>query len=102
MDDVDIFLGYPWMDSIGTINISVKKTFFKVWYEKTKIKLKDISLTKQEGTKGELEEVLVEKLNAVPTKKSSEESKVESKEEPTKSHQENPQEVHEKEENIRS
>jgi hypothetical protein len=27
MDDVDIFLGYPWMDSVGTVNINVQITF---------------------------------------------------------------------------
>jgi hypothetical protein len=31
MDDVDIVLGYPWMNSVGTININVQKKFLKLW-----------------------------------------------------------------------
>jgi hypothetical protein len=30
MDDVDIVFGYPWIDSVGTININVQKKFFKL------------------------------------------------------------------------
>jgi hypothetical protein len=37
MDDVDIVLGYIWMDSLGTININVRKNFLKLWYKKIKI-----------------------------------------------------------------
>ena len=37
MDDVDVVLGYPWMDSIGTVNINVQKKFLKLWYNKKKI-----------------------------------------------------------------
>ena len=51
MDDADIFLGYPWMDSVGTINIKMQNKFMKLWYEKKKIEFHDISLTKQEGIK---------------------------------------------------
>ena len=29
INDVDIVLGYPWMDSVGTVNINVKKLFFE-------------------------------------------------------------------------
>jgi hypothetical protein len=32
MDDVDIILGYPWMDSIVKVNINVQKKFLKLWY----------------------------------------------------------------------
>jgi hypothetical protein len=39
MDDVDIVLGYPWMDSVGTININLQKKFLKLWYNKNKITL---------------------------------------------------------------
>jgi hypothetical protein len=39
MDDMDIVLGYPWIDSVGTININVQKMFLKLWYKKKKIKL---------------------------------------------------------------
>jgi hypothetical protein len=66
MNDVDVILGYPWMESIGTININVQKKFLKLWYKKKKITLQDISLTKQEGPKGHIKEVLVGKIIAVP------------------------------------
>jgi hypothetical protein len=36
MDDVDIVLGYPWMDSVGTVNINVQKKSLKLWYKKRK------------------------------------------------------------------
>jgi hypothetical protein len=36
MNDVDIILGYPWMESIGIININVQKKFIKIWYKKNK------------------------------------------------------------------
>jgi hypothetical protein len=64
---MDIVLGYPWMDLVGTVNINVQKKLLKLWYKKKKITLQDISLTKQEGLKGSLEEVLALKLIAVPT-----------------------------------
>jgi hypothetical protein len=45
MDGVDIILGYPWMDTIGTININVEKNFVKLWYKKKKITLQDVCLS---------------------------------------------------------
>ncbi len=36
MDEVDIVLGYPWMRSVGTININVQNNFLKLWYKKKK------------------------------------------------------------------
>ena len=45
MDNVDIVLGYPWMQSVGTINLNVEKKFLKLWYKKKKVTLQDISLT---------------------------------------------------------
>jgi hypothetical protein len=39
MDDVDIVLGYSWMDSVDTININVQKNFLKLWYMKKLITL---------------------------------------------------------------
>jgi hypothetical protein len=36
MNNVDIILGYPWMESIGTMNINVQKSFIKLWYKKKK------------------------------------------------------------------
>ena len=47
MDNVDVVLGYPWMESAGTININVQKKFLKLWYKKKKITLQDISINKQ-------------------------------------------------------
>jgi hypothetical protein len=58
MYDVDIILGYPWMYPTCIVNINVQKKFLKLWYKKKKITLQDTSLTKQEGPKGALEEVL--------------------------------------------
>jgi hypothetical protein len=52
MDDVYIVLGYPWMDSIGTMNINVQNNFMKLWYKKNKITMQGISLTKKEVPKG--------------------------------------------------
>jgi hypothetical protein len=31
---VDVVLGYPWMEPIGTININAQKKFIKLWYKK--------------------------------------------------------------------
>jgi hypothetical protein len=39
MDDVNIVLGYPWIESMGTININVQNKFLKLWYKKKKITL---------------------------------------------------------------
>ena len=46
MDNMDVVLGYPWMESVGTININVQKKFLKLWYKKKKITLQDISINK--------------------------------------------------------
>jgi hypothetical protein len=46
MDEVDIVLGCPWIESVGTININVQNKFLKLWYKKKKITLQDVSLTK--------------------------------------------------------
>lgn len=51
MANVDVFLGYPWMESISTININMQKEFMKLWYKKKKIKLEDISINKQVDSK---------------------------------------------------
>jgi hypothetical protein len=60
MDDVDIVLGYPWIESVGTININVQKKFLKLWYKKNKITLQDVSLSKKEGPMEASKEVIVE------------------------------------------
>jgi hypothetical protein len=58
MDDVDIVLGYPWMESVGIVNINVEKKFLKCWYKKKKVTLQDVSLSKKEGPMGESKEVI--------------------------------------------
>ena len=37
MGDEDIVLGYPWIESMGTININVQNNFLKFRYKKKKI-----------------------------------------------------------------
>ena len=91
MDDVDVVLGYPWMDSIGTVNINLQKKFLKLWYKKKKITLQDISLSKQEKAS-------TRKLVVAPTDTSEEDSMVESEEETIKEPEEIPQEEHGNEE----
>ena len=98
MDDVDVVLGYPWMDSIGTVNINVQKKFLKLWYNKKKITFQDISRSEQEEPKVAHEEVSTGKLVVAPTDTSNEESIFESKEKPTEAHDEMPHEGHENEE----
>jgi hypothetical protein len=77
MADVDIVLGYPWMESVGTININVKKKFLKIGYKKNKSTLQDVSLSKKEGPMGENKEVIAK-------------SKFESETESTEGDEENP------------
>jgi hypothetical protein len=33
MDEVEIVLGYPWIESMGTIDINVQKKFLILWYK---------------------------------------------------------------------
>jgi len=61
---VDAILGYPWMASIGTININVENKFIKLWYKKNKLTMRDLSLSNQEGPTRELKEVLAGKIIA--------------------------------------
>ena len=44
MDNVDTFLGYPWMESIVIVNIDMQKNNLKRLYNINKIALHDISL----------------------------------------------------------
>ena len=45
IDDVNVILGYPWMQSMGTVTINAEKNFLKLWYrKKKKITLQDMSL----------------------------------------------------------
>ena len=52
MGDEYIVLGYPWIESMGTININVQNKFLKLWYKKKKITLQDVSLSKKECPMG--------------------------------------------------
>ena len=76
MDNVDIVLGYPWMKSVGTININAKKKFLKLWYKKTKITLQDISLSKLGKPKGVSDAVSTGNLEVIPIDTSNDESMV--------------------------
>jgi len=59
IDNIDVVLGYPWMESMCTININVQKKFLKLWYKKKKITLQDISIHKQvESKEVEAEDVI--------------------------------------------
>ena len=78
MNGLDVVLGYPWMESIGTININVQKKFLKLWYKTKKITLQDIYLSKLEEPKVAHEEVSTRKLVVAPTDTLDEESMVES------------------------
>jgi len=60
MDDVDIFLGCHWMESIGIVNINVQNKFLNIWYKKKKITLHDVSLSKKYGPTKANKEVIVE------------------------------------------
>ena len=51
MANEDVVLRYPWMESVGNININVQKKFLKLWYKKKKITLQDISINKQVESK---------------------------------------------------
>ena len=84
MDDVDIVLGYPWMDSVGTININAQKKNLKLSYKKNKIIMQDVSLSKKEG--------LTEVSKVVIT-----ESKVEYESKSIEIHEEKPKDRHNKE-----
>ena len=47
---MDVVLGYPWMESVGTVNINVQKKFMKLWYKNKKNTLQYISIKTQEET----------------------------------------------------
>ena len=44
---VDVILGHPWMESVGTVNFNVQNKFMKLWHKKKKITLQDISIRNQ-------------------------------------------------------
>jgi hypothetical protein len=60
MNDVDVILRYPWMELVGIVNANVPKKFIKLWYNKKKIALQDVSLSKKSGSMGERKEVIAE------------------------------------------
>jgi hypothetical protein len=60
MVDENIFWGYPWLESIGTVNINMRKKFLKLWYKKNKITLQDVSLRNKDGPMEVGKEVIVE------------------------------------------
>jgi hypothetical protein len=59
MGDEDIVLGYPWIESVSTININVQKKFLKLWYNKKKITLQYVSLSKIDGPMEASKEIIV-------------------------------------------
>jgi hypothetical protein len=60
MDEVHIVLGYPWIESVGTININVKKKFLNICYKKWKITLQDVYLSNKDGPMEARKEVIAE------------------------------------------
>jgi hypothetical protein len=60
MDEVDIVLGYPWTESMGTININVQNKFLKLRDKKKKITLQDVSLSNKYGPMEASKEVISE------------------------------------------
>jgi hypothetical protein len=60
MDEVDIVLGYPWIESVGTININIQKKFLKLWYKKKKITLQDVSLSMKDRPMEASKEVITQ------------------------------------------
>ena len=95
MKDVDIILGYPWMDSIGTININVQKKFLKLWYKKKKVTLQNISLATQAEPKGEPTNTSTGTLEVIPIDTSDDESMVVDTKDDTSTHEDMTQDVHE-------
>ena len=66
MDNVDIVLGYPWMDSVGIVNLNVQKKFLKLWYKKKKITLQDDSLSQPTNPKAVHDAVPTRTLEVIP------------------------------------
>lgn len=47
MDDVNFVLGYPWMELVSIVNITMKKNFLNLWYKKNKVTIYRIFLSFQ-------------------------------------------------------
>ena len=66
MDNVDIVLGYRWMQSVGTINPKIEKKFLKLWYKKKKVTLQEIFLSQLAASKAEHDVVSTGTLEVIP------------------------------------
>ena len=66
MDNVDMVLHYPWLDSVGTVNLDVQKKFLKLWYKKNEITLQDIFLSKPVEPKRVYDIVSIGTLEVIP------------------------------------
>lgn len=64
--NVDIVLGYPWMKSLGIININAKKKI-ETMVQERKITLQDVSCIKQEEPKKALATIATRNLVVIPT-----------------------------------
>ena len=73
---MDTVLGYPWMQSVGTINLNLEKKFLKLWYKKKKVTLQDISLSQPIASKVVHDAVFVGTLKVIPIDTSNVESMV--------------------------
>ena len=88
MDGVDVVLGYPWMQSVGTININAENKFLKLWYKKNKFTLQDMDLVPQKQTEKAHDEAFArEPIEVYET--SNDERVVESQEATLESHENN-------------
>ena len=76
MDNMDLVLGYPWMQLVDAININVENKFSKLRYKKKKVILKDISLTTQQDPKGVHDVVFTRRLKVIHIDTFDEESMV--------------------------
>lgn len=76
LDKMDIVLGYPWMTSVGTINLNLEKKFLKLWYKKKKVTLQDVSLNTKVEPKGEPTDTSTRTLEVIPIDTSTNESMV--------------------------
>ena len=71
---MDIVLDYPWITSVGTINLNLEKKFLKLWYKKKKVTLQDISLSQPVASKVVHDAVSAGTLEVIPIGKSDDES----------------------------
>ena len=94
MKDVDIILGYLWMDSINNININVRKKFLKIWYNKRKVTLQDISLSQPVASKVIHDIVSTGTLEVISIDTSDDESMVRNTTDDTTTREDIPQDLH--------